>query len=33
LGDLSTGDETNLEADIIARYAARLLEHMRVPAR
>jgi riboflavin synthase len=33
LGDLRTGDETNLEVDLIARYAARFLEHMRVPAR
>lgn len=33
LTDLCTDDEINLEVDLIARYTARLLEHMRVPAR
>ncbi len=31
LGELTVGDEANFEADLIARYAARLLEHMRLP--
>jgi riboflavin synthase len=31
LGDLTIGDEANCEVDLFARYAARLLEHMRLP--
>jgi riboflavin synthase len=31
LGELAVGDEANLEVDLIARYAARLIEHMQVP--
>jgi riboflavin synthase alpha subunit len=31
LGELAIGDEANLEVDLIARYAVRLLEHVRLP--
>ena len=31
LGDLARGEEVNLEVDLIARYAARLLDEMRLP--
>ena len=31
LGERAVGDEANLEVDLIARYAARLLENMRLP--
>jgi riboflavin synthase len=31
LGDLARGEEVNLEVDLIARYAARLLDAMRLP--
>jgi riboflavin synthase len=33
LGELAIGDDANLEIDLIARYAARLLEHTQLPGR